>query len=113
MRDAMPAHTSQLRKGVLELAILAILGGGETYGAALISDLAQIPGLAATAGTVYPLLARLEKAGYVVARWHPLEHGAPRKYYSLTAEGGSHLRAQARAWAQLHVSVNTLLQGVL
>lgn len=108
----MAARTSQLRKGVLEIAILAILDSGETYGAEIIVRLAEIPGLEATAGTVYPLLSRLEKAAVIAARWHPSDQGAPRKYYAITPEGGAHLRAQAQEWNQLHSSVNRLLQGV-
>lgn len=108
----MRARASQLRKGVLEIAILAILDAGETYGAELIMRLAEIPGLEATAGTVYPLLSRLEKAMLIAARWHPSGQGAPRKYYAITPEGDTHLRAQVRAWDQLHTSVNLLLQGV-
>lgn len=108
----MSARASQLRRGVLEIAILALLDSGETYGAELIARLAEIPGLEASAGTVYPLLARLEKGAVIAARWHPAGQGAPRKYYAITSEGGSHLRQQVQAWDELHTSVNLLLQGV-
>ncbi len=56
------AWGSQLRKGVLELAVLGLLAQGERYGSNLVDELADRPALAISPGTVYPLLARLAKA---------------------------------------------------
>lgn len=78
---------TQLRKGALELAILTLLDREELYGAALLERLAEYPGLAATTGTVYPLLSRLTAKEVVRSRWEESPKGPPRKYYSLTAAG--------------------------
>ena len=59
VRSEQEAWASQLRKGVLELAVLGLLAGESRYGSQLVDDLAAHPDLAITAGTVYPLLARL------------------------------------------------------
>jgi PadR family transcriptional regulator PadR len=62
------AWASQLRKGVLELAVLGLLEGEPRYGSQLVDDLSAHPDLAVTAGTVYPLLARLARSGLVSRR---------------------------------------------
>lgn len=104
-------RVAQLRKGVLELAILAILEGGELYAVQLVDRLAARPGLAATAGTVYPLLARLDKAGLVRTRWGESPAGGPpRKYYRLTERGVATLRDSAASWHQLKRAVDELLE---
>ncbi|QGU08650.1 lineage-specific thermal regulator protein [Corynebacterium occultum] len=101
--------TTQLRKGVLELAILTLLEREELYGAELVETLRQHPGLAAPAGTVYPLLTRLTKAGTLDTRWQESPLGPPRKYYSLTAAGSTQRNTLAREWRELHNAMNTLL----
>lgn len=69
MSEGSGSWGSQLRKGVLELAVLGLLAEEPRYGSSLVDDLAGRPGLAITAGTVYPLLARLAKAGSVTTTW--------------------------------------------
>lgn len=104
-------RVAQLRKGVLELAILAILSGGQAYGGELVERLAEHDGLAASRGTVYPLLARLKKAGAVVTSWEESPVGPPRKYYALTDSGRASLVDLRAAWAELHDAVTQLLGG--
>lgn len=103
------AATTQLRKGVLELAILTLLAEEELYGAELVQELSQHPGLAAPAGTVYPLLTRLTKAHTLATRWQESPVGPPRKYYSLTEAGHTQRAALAEEWQQLHSAMSTLL----
>lgn len=91
----------QLRKGVLELAILAVLDREECYAIEIIERLGAYPALTATPGTVYPLLARLDKAGLVGTRWAEAAGGPPRKYYRLTREGRASLSDGAAAWRAL------------
>lgn len=100
----------QLRKGVLELAILAVLEREECYSIEIIERLAAYPALTATPGTVYPLLARLNKAGLVGTRWVEAGGGPPRKYYQLTHEGRASLREGAAAWDSLSKAVNAILR---
>jgi PadR family transcriptional regulator, regulatory protein PadR len=68
---------SQLRKGVIELAVLGLLAREPKYGSQLVEELAARPELAITAGTVYPLVARLAKAGLVTSTWQESPVGPP------------------------------------
>ena len=99
----------QLRKGVLELAILAVLDREECYAIEIIERLAAYPALTATPGTVYPLLARLDKAGMVATRWAEAAGGPPRKYYRLTGEGRASLSDGAAAWIALRGAMTEIL----
>lgn len=101
----------QLRKGVLELAILAVLGREECYAIEIIERLDAHPALTATPGTVYPLLARLDKAGLVTTRWAEAAGGPPRKYYRLTPQGRESLTAGADAWDALSGAMTEILGG--
>lgn len=105
-------RVAQLRKGVLELAILAILADGASYGGRIVERLAAQPGLTASRGTVYPLLARLKNAGALATTWHESPIGPPRKYYELTADGRTSLRELRAAWSELHQAVEALMKGV-
>lgn len=102
-------QSTQLRKGVLELAILAVLGRSEYYSIEIIEQLSEHPALTATPGTVYPLLARLDKAGKVATRWAESSGGPPRKYYRLTVEGRAALAEGAAAWSALSGAMHDIL----
>ncbi|WP_158370240.1 PadR family transcriptional regulator [Cellulosimicrobium cellulans] len=105
-------RTAQLRKGVLELAILAVLSREECYSLGIIDRLGAHPALTATPGTVYPLLARLEKAGLVGSRWGEAVGGPPRKYYWLTPDGRSWLSEGSAAWSDLGRAMAEILREV-
>ncbi len=77
----------ELRKGILELAILGCLNHGSHYGYSLIRTLSGQGELDLTEGTIYPILSRLAKEGLVQTRWVESRLGPPRKYYSVTAKG--------------------------
>ena len=77
----------QLRKGCLELAILAALWRGRLYGLEIMRRLSEDSGLNVPEGTVYPLLSRLKSGGLLSSEWVEAEAGHPRKYYRLTAVG--------------------------
>jgi PadR family transcriptional regulator PadR len=103
---------SQLRKGVLELAVLSLLHDEPKYGSQLVAELAAEPALAITAGTVYPLLARLSKGGVVATHWQESPSGPPRKYYALTPDGRSRQAALATEFASVAKAMANLLGGV-
>ncbi|MGW9020472.1 PadR family transcriptional regulator [Leucobacter chromiiresistens] len=102
-------RTAQLRKGVLELAILAVLDRDECYSIEIIDRLGEYPALTATPGTVYPLLARLDKAEKVETRWAEAPGGPPRKYYRLTDEGRAALAEGSTAWTALSGAMHHIL----
>ncbi|SNU01263.1 transcriptional regulator, PadR family [Ruaniaceae bacterium KH17] len=106
----MDEVSTQLRKGSIELAVLALVSAEPRYGADIVENLAARPGLDATTGTIYPLLTRLKNAGLVETRWHESPVGPPRKYYSLSRSGKRQLAAQREAWQRLSSAMNTLLK---
>jgi PadR family transcriptional regulator PadR len=102
---------SQIRKGVLEIAVLALLRDREMYGFEIVSALEASPRLAISAGTVYPLLARLKKAALIGSLWRESPVGPPRKYYRLTPRGTEELAAMGSAWADVSAEIGGLLAG--
>jgi len=83
----MENKIKQLRKGILELAILGVLEHRSHYGYSLIKHLTGGNGVELTEGTIYPILSRLAREGLVSAEWAESHQGPPRKYYALTPNG--------------------------
>lgn len=103
---------TQLRKGSLELAVLALLAAQPRYGIEIVEDLGSRPGLESAAGTIYPLLTRLRNSGLVDTQWRESPVGPPRKYYSLTKIGRDQLAVQREAWIKLSTALAKLLKEV-
>lgn len=101
---------TQLRRGVLEHCVLALLRQRERYGYDLVTELSQA-GLVASEGTVYPLLSRLRKEELVATSWQESPSGPPRRYYALTARGSQALAEFTVSWAELRRSVDQILAG--
>jgi PadR family transcriptional regulator, regulatory protein PadR len=99
----------QLRKGCLELAILAVLWGGTLYGLEILRRLESDSDLIVSEGTVYPLLSRLKALGLVKSEWVESDAGHPRKYYALTSAGRERARTMAAIWTQFSSSMGKLL----
>jgi PadR family transcriptional regulator PadR len=99
----------QLRKGILELAILASLWGRKLYGLEILRQLENGSDLIVSEGTVYPLLNRLKALGLLQSEWVESDAGHPRKYYSLTPLGRQRASDMARSWSRFSVSLNSLL----
>ena len=83
----MDNKIKQLRKGILELAILGNLSLKSHYGYSLIKSIAGESDITIAEGTIYPILGRLSKEGLVKSEWVESKQGPPRKYYSLTENG--------------------------
>ena len=96
---------AQMRKGVLELCILAILSQGDAYPTEIIDKLKESK-LVVVEGTLYPLLTRLKNTGLLGYRWEESTSGPPRKYYKLTAEGQQYLAELQLDWQELVNAVN-------
>jgi PadR family transcriptional regulator PadR len=99
----------QLRKGSLELAILAVLWDGRRYGLEILRDLEAKSELVVVEGTVYPLLNRLRALALVESEWVESDSGHPRKYYRLTAAGKQRAVEMVRIWIRFSSSMNNLL----
>lgn len=97
----------QLKKGVLELCVMALLSRGDAYGYEIASRLAK--GIEMGEGTVYPLMRRMQADGLVETYLVESSSGPPRKYYKLTATGRSSLAAQSAEWVSFSKAVNDIL----
>lgn len=97
--------TTQLRKGLLELAILNTLGGEALYGYDIVRRLGEVDGLVITEGTVYPILSRLKNENYVETYIQESPEGPPRKYYRLSSGGREELRRMNQHWQRLHEAI--------
>ncbi|WP_127126590.1 PadR family transcriptional regulator [Georgenia sp. SYP-B2076] len=104
-----PARDPQLLKGVLPLLVLALLRDQDSYGYELVTRLqgAGLTGIAA--GSVYPVLTRLERDGDLDSYLVRSSEGPARKYYTPTTEGLRHLSAQRRAWQAVNDVVAVVL----
>jgi PadR family transcriptional regulator PadR len=100
---------SQLRRGVLEFCVLALLRGGERYSYELVRALGDADGLVTTEGTLYPLLGRLRREGVVATSWRESPSGPPRRYYRLTQDGETALGGFLIEWKRFRDSVDALL----
>lgn len=109
MRAERDAWVSQIRKGVVELAVLGLLARDAKYGGQIVDELAEEPALTITTGTVYPLLARLRKAGLVETAWHESPVGPPRKYYELTPHGRETVAEMTGAWRSVATALDRTL----
>lgn len=99
----------QLRKGTLELVILAALQQRTLYGLELLKLLQSFPSTAITEGTLYPLLDRLKREQLLDAQWVQEGDIRPRKYYQLTAQGQQKLQQLSRVWRQSVQDIEYLL----
>jgi PadR family transcriptional regulator PadR len=100
---------SQLRRGVLEYCVLALLRQEPSYGYELAQALSEVDGLVTSEGTIYPLLTRLRREQLVTTFWQESEEGPPRRYYQLTAEGTRALASFAQDWVRFRDGVDSLL----
>jgi len=85
--ESRDRRTTQLRKGILELAVMGVLYHERHYGYSLVRVLTETGSISLKEGTIYPILARLDRDRLVRSEWVESDQGPPRKYYALTALG--------------------------
>jgi PadR family transcriptional regulator PadR len=85
--DSKDRRITQLRKGILELAVMGVLYHERHYGYSLVRVLTETGSMSIKEGTIYPILARLDRDGLVRSEWVESDQGPPRKYYTLTPLG--------------------------
>ena len=100
--------TTQLRKGLLELAVLNSLSAKPLYGYEIVRRLADVDSLVISEGTVYPILSRLRNENLLDTFIEESPEGPPRKYYQLTAQGREELRRMNQHWERLHDAIGGL-----
>ena len=97
----------QLKKGVLELCVLALLSSHDSYAYEIASRLAE--GIDMGEGTIYPLMRRMQSDGLVETYLVESAAGPSRKYYRLTAAGRRALEAQTAEWRTFADAVEAVL----
>ena len=102
---------AQLRKGCLDLAILAALWNGRLYGLEILKFLLEKAGLEIVEGTLYPILMRLKQESLLESTWVS-EAAQPRKYYWLTKAGRQRTLQMAETWTAFEQGISRLLVPV-
>jgi len=100
--------TTQLRKGILELGVLASLRGRKLYGYDIVKQLSMIPGLMISEGTIYPILSRFKRDGLVSSTLVESNEGPARKYYELTSLGRRELARMRVSWRSVRDGIDSL-----
>lgn len=93
-KGSMKEDTSinEIRKGLLVLAVLQVIGRKKSYAADILAEL-NAGEFATQEGTLYPLLSRLKREGLIDHEWVESAGGPPRKYYVLNTSGQARARA--------------------
>ncbi|MBQ5753597.1 MAG: PadR family transcriptional regulator [Alistipes sp.] len=97
----------QMRKGVMDYCVLAILASGDSYAPAIIAEMKRAE-MIVVEGTLYPILTRMKNAGYLTYRWEESPQGPPRKYYTLTDAGRDYLASLDEAWETLVEQISAI-----
>lgn len=97
----------QLKKGVLEMCVLALLSKGDNYAYDIASRMAEAVGMGE--GTIYPLMRRMQNEGLVSTYLRESDSGPPRKYYSITKAGANALKTQVQDWVAFETAVKKIL----
>lgn len=94
--------------------VLAILAEGDSYGYAILQRVREVSGgrMQWTDGMLYPVLHRLERLGFVEARWEQAETGRKRKYYRITDDGRAQLAEERRQWQAVDATLRGIWQMV-
>ena len=99
---------AQMRKGCAEYSILAMLSGKEAYGYEILQHLSKHETLTLGESTVYPLLSRLTREGFLTVQTRNSTSGPPRRYYRLTPAGRDRLQGMHDYWGNLVDSMSTI-----
>ncbi|MFD3685906.1 PadR family transcriptional regulator [Nocardiopsis sp. NPDC058631] len=107
----MSKQMTEMLKGTLEGIVLAVLSDRPAYGYEITARLREQGFSDIVEGTVYALLVRVEKRGFVDVEKVPSDKGPPRKVYSLNTQGRHHLEEFWRAWSFLAERLEQLREG--
>lgn len=103
------AEETQLLKGILEGCVLGIIAKEETYGYQILAELERYGFEALGEGTLYPVLTRLNKSGYIECRRVKSSLGPIRKYYSITDSGEERLEAFKKSFQEISAITHAIL----
>ena len=106
-KKSLENAAAQMRKGVLEFAILLVIAKEKTYASDIIARLKEAK-LTVVEGTIYPLLSRLKNSELLDYAWEESKSGPPRKYYTLTEKGKQFLNGCEEQWNSLEKAIVNL-----
>ena len=117
MPEISPDWTAELKRGSIQLCLLALLAKQEKYGFQILHELRERSNgfFDLKEGTLYPALRRLEERGFVQSHWKepgPGEGGMPRKYYRLTDRGRAALSEAVAVWREMTAGAERVLEGI-
>jgi PadR family transcriptional regulator, regulatory protein PadR len=103
---------NDLVQGTLDLLILKTIALEPKHGWAIAKRIQQISQevLQVQQGSLYPALNRLERKGWIKAKWGETETGRQAKFYSLTAAGRTQLQKEAANWTRLSSAINLIVE---
>src|SRR5437667_441092 len=101
---------TQLRKGVIEYCVLAMLKEAPLYGGEVIEILRSKGQILISEGTIYPLLSRMRSEGFVEPEWRDTPAGAPRRYYRLSRSGQKAVADFRDEWFRFRNSVDEIFR---
>ena len=113
MEETVARWEAQLRKGAVEMVVMASLWPGRLYGLEILRNLEEKSHISLSEGTVYPVLNRLKNDGLLSSEWVEAEAGHPRKYYALTEAGRVRFRQMASAWKKFSAGISQLVDAAL
>src|ERR1700691_4422542 len=110
-RGTMPIPRIDLPQGTLDLLILRTLSLGPQHGWAISERVQHVSGdvLCIQQGSLYPALHRLERRGWIKARWGTSDNNRRAKYYELTKSGHKQLATEQDSWEALTAAVAQVL----
>lgn len=110
----MNSERIDLPQGTLDLLILRTLSLGPQHGWAISERVQQVSSevLQIQQGSLYPALHRLERRGWIKAKWGTSENNRRAKYYDLTASGKKQLAAETESWLKLTAAVTQILESI-
>jgi PadR family transcriptional regulator PadR len=108
----MSPQNVDLPQGTLDLLILRTLSLGPQHGWAISERIQQISSevLCVQQGSLYPALHRLERRGWIKARWGTSENNRKAKFYELTKPGMRQLEIETNEWKKLTAAVSQILE---
>jgi PadR family transcriptional regulator, regulatory protein PadR len=108
----MSSERLDLPQGTLDLLILKTVALQPQHGWAISERIQQISSnvLQVQQGSLYPALHRLERRGWIKARWGTSENNRRAKFYELTRSGRKQLEAEQDAWRKLTAAVGQVLE---
>ena len=98
----------QMKKGLLEICVLKALADGESYGYKIIKDVSAYIDISES--TLYPILKKLEKAGFVTTYTQEYQ-GRKRKYYSITESGKEQMQYLNKEWLSYRDTIDGIIEG--